>query len=92
MSPSYLCYSSEAIYSTICGRIVGSGYVIKKHDEAGKELIVMRRSFPFINRKFNIKVISVNESVCNISVWEFGIKHVYTERANNLGSLLLAFF
>jgi len=78
---SYLYYSTDAIY-----------YIIKQSDEARKELIVTRRVFPFINRKFNIKVISINESVSNISVRELGMRHLNTRRANHLGNLLVALF
>ena len=92
MLPSNLCYSTDAIYDTICRRIRTSGYIVKQKDDERKELMVTRWSFPFTYRKFNIKVVRLNEDVSNISVRELGMAHLHTTRALRLGYVLEAFF
>jgi len=92
MRPSYLCYSIDVIYATICKRIEGRGYLIRQSDDERKELVVTRWFFPFTNRKFNIKVISVNEAVSNISVQELERRDIHSDHAGHLGDLLVALF
>lgn len=68
MTSNLFYYKNDFVYHTILLRIDRTGYIIEQADESMNQIEVSYRLFPFIKRRFIIRIIKINDLVCSISV------------------------